>query len=818
MKYFLYTIIAVIIIINIKIAKAQTVVSTTTAPATVKSADISDGQLRGLMQKGQTSGLTDEQLKQEALKKGMPASEVEKLQNRMNLMRNAQNATAIDAQKNSDARQVVVGDLVKEGAASNVIGNSGLPIFGAQLFNNINLNFEPNLRLPTPQNYIIGPDDQLNINIYGKSLVDWKLFISPEGNINIPGIGLLNVSGKTIEQATAAIKNKLVANNYAIGRGTNVQVSLGNIRSIKVMLVGQVVHPGTYTLSSLSTVFNALYLSGGPTANGSFRQIEVIRNNVIRILDVYDFLLKASQKDNIRLEDGDIVRVPTSKVHVSLAGEVKTPAVYEVLHGETLSDVIKFAGGFDDLAYTATIKVIQLTDQDKKISDIPSADFSNYIPLRGDSYIVDRILDVYENRVSIYGAVIRPGEYELNRGLTLTGLIKKAAGLKPDVFSSHGHITRLKQDNTTELISFDIKAILNGIRPNIFLKKNDVVNIISIFDLQDEYTVAINGDVRNGGTFLYADSMAVQDLIIKAGGFTDGASHKSIEIARPLRDSDNNVFTPTIAQIYHVDLDRSFNSIGKKFILQPFDMVTVRNNTGHSEQIPVKIEGEVLHPGYYSLTNKSEKVSDLVKRAGGLTPLAYQQGASLKRVGAENGTGKNQIDYTDNNKTKLINLQRLQANLKDSTNVAQEISINNNVGINLIEILKHPGGKNDVILKAGDVLKIPQELQTVKINGEILYPVTVLYSDGESFNYYISQAGGYTQKALRHSSYVVYANGAVDNVRRFLFFTHYPIIQPGSEIFVPRKSEVKRTSALEFVSISTAAASLGAIILGILKL
>lgn len=247
-------------------------------------------------------------------------------------------------------------------------------------------------------------------------------------------------------------------------------------------------------------------------------------------------------------------------------------------------------------------------------------------------------------------------------------------------------------------------------------------------------------------------------------------------------------------------------------------MVIVRNNTGHSEQILVKIEGEVLHPGYYSLTNKSEKVSDLIKRAGGLTPLAYQQGASLKRVGAENGTGKNQIDYTDNNKTKLINLQRLQANLKDSTNAAQEISINNTVGINLVEILKHPGGKNDVILKAGDVLKIPQDLQTIKINGEILYPVTVLYSDGESFKYYISQAGGYTQKALRHSSYVVYANGAVDNVRKFLFFTHYPIIQPGSEIFVPRKGETKRASALEFVSISTAVASLGAIILGVLKL
>lgn len=819
MKHFLYIITTIIIIINVKIVKAQAVVSTTAAPATVKSADISDSQLNNLMQKGKASGLTDEQLKQQALKKGMSASEVEKLQNRVNIVRNAQNSTSIDAQKKSATRQVVGGDLVKEGAASNITENAGLPIFGAQLFNNINLNFEPNLRLPTPQNYIIGPDDQLNVNIYGKSIVDWELIISPEGNINIPGIGLLNVSGKTIEQATAAIKSKLTANNYAIGRGTKVQVSLGNIRSIKVMLVGQVAHPGTYTLSSLSTVFNALYLSGGPTANGSFRQIEVIRNNtLIRKLDVYDFLLKASQRDNIRLEDGDIVRVPTSKVHVSLAGNIKIPAIYEVLPGETLSDVIKFAGGFDDLAYTAAIKVIQLTDEDKKIADIPSADFSNYIPLRGDSYIVDQILDVYENRVSIYGAVVRPGEYELNTGLTLMGLVKKAAGLKPEVFSSHGFITRLKQDNSTELITFDIKAILNGTRPNILLKKNDIVSIFSIFDLQDEYSVTINGDVRNGGTFAYADSMAVQDLIIKAGGFTDGASHKSIEIARRLRDSDNNLFTPTISQIYHVDVDRSFNQIGKKFILQPFDMVTVRNNTGHSEQILVKIEGEVLHPGYYSLTDKSEKVSDLIKRAGGLTPLAYQQGASLKRVGAENGTGKNKIDYTDNNNTKLINLQRLQANLKDSTNVAQEISINNNVGINLVEILKHPGGKNDVILKAEDVLKIPQELQTIKINGEILYPVTVLYSDDASFKYYISQAGGYTQKALRHSSYVVYANGAVDNVRKFLFFTHYPIIQPGSEIFVPRKGEVKRASALEFVSISTAVASLGAIILGILKL
>ena len=582
--------------------------------------DLTDTQIKQMLQQAQAAGISDPQLIQQAEIKGLPADQVQALQKRIaDIRRSAGDLSTADdtvqsrklnytPEKSGRARQYADTSL------------SGQPkIFGADLFRNHNLTFEPNLKLATPLNYVLGPDDQINVNVYGNSLVNWKLNVSPDGTINIPGVGLLNVSGKTIEEATEAIKSKLAASNYAIGHGTNVQVSLGNIRSIKVIMVGEVQNPGTYTLPSLATVFNALYVAGGPNDNGSFREIEIIRNNrIYRRLDVYDFLVKGSQKDNITLQDQDVIRIPTYRIRVQMSGEVKIPALFEVLPGENLQDVIRFAGGFTDQAYTALVKVSQISDQQRRITDVTENDYKNYIPLRGDIYTVGRILDRYENRVTINGAVFRPGPYELQNGFTLLQLIKKAAGLKEDAFTGTGTITRLKPDNTTEILSFNLKDILNKVAADIPLKREDVVNISSIFDLRDQYIVTIKGEVRQGGEFAYADSMSVMDLIVKAGGFAQGASPKRIEVARRINDSDPTSKNSLVAQVFSVDVDANLQNATADFRLKPYDIVSVYSLPGYEVQKIVKVEGEVLYPGYYTIQKKNEKISDIIARAGGL--------------------------------------------------------------------------------------------------------------------------------------------------------------------------------------------------------
>ena len=489
--------------------------------------DLTDQQINQLLQQAQRAGLTDDQVVQQAQSRGMPAAQAAKLQTRIRDIRanDSKTADTVPAANRTLNYTPDKSDTLSNG--KTVKKSNALPIFGADIFKNNSIRFEPNLNIATPVNYILGPTDQLNISVNGNSTVSWKLTVSPEGNINIPGVGMVNVAGKTIERATADIKSKLAANHYAVGRGTSVDVALGNIRSIKVIMVGQLVRPGTYTLPSLATAFNALYAAGGPNNNGSFRNIEIIRNNVIvRRLDVYDFLVKGDQKNNIILHDQDIIRVPTYRTRVELAGQVKVPAQFEVQPGETLRDVLNFAGGFTDSAYTARITVSQISDQQRRLTDVVESDYSNYIPLRGDKFLVQSIINRFENRVTIKGAVFRPGEYELQKGMTLYQLIQAASGLKEDAFADRGTIVRLKPDNTNEMLSFNLKDIM-GRATNIPLQREDIVTISSIFDLRDSLQVTINGEVRKPGTFAYADSMKVADLILKAGGFTEkiGRAH-----------------------------------------------------------------------------------------------------------------------------------------------------------------------------------------------------------------------------------------------------------------------------------------------------
>jgi len=789
--------------------------------STVNVSDLTDNQIRQMMSQAQTAGMSDAQLLQSAQARGMTDNQLNLLQKRILVLRAQREVRADNADTSQRGRQLNSLESPSNRRNADLSGGRGPEIFGASIFSGTNPTFEPNLKLATPVNYVIGPDDEVNINVYGNSSVNWKLTVSPEGNIDIPGLGLLNISGKTFEQASAIIKNKLSANNYAIGHGTNVQISLGNIRSIKVILIGELKVPGTYTLPSLATAFNALYAAGGPNNNGSFRQIEIIRNNrIIRHLDIYNFLTKGDQKDNINLQDQDIIRVPTYRTRVALLGEVKNPALFEVLPGETLQNIIDFAGGFTDQAYTASIKVYQINNDQRRLTDVVEADYKNYIPLRGDRYVVQRILDRYTNRVTISGAVFRPGEYELENGLTVSGLIRKAAGLKEDAFMDRASITRLNSDNTTELISFSIKAILDKSQPDISLQREDAVAITSLFDLRDSYQVMVKGEVRHPGNFSYADSMSVQDLIIKSGGFAEGADSKRIEVARRIYSPEGFTQNSEIAKVFSVDVNTGLKNSDLNFKLKPYDVVSVYSLPGFEKQKTVRIEGEVLYPGYYTIKKKDEKISDIIARAGGLTVSADANGGTLKRDNiAILGVDKNKVDTAEIARDRAANLSRLRNNFSDSVKTQPEADMRNNyIGINLPAILKKPGSNIDLLVEDGDEIRVPKQQQIVRVNGEVLYPSAVVYDEHKTFSDYVSNAGGFSTKALRRGAYVVYPNGTVRGTRKFLFFNSHPQVKPGSEIYVPRKAEPKGNSLQTILGLTTGLASIGAIILGILSL
>ncbi|RZK72977.1 MAG: capsule biosynthesis protein, partial [Pedobacter sp.] len=601
--------------------------------ADVKVDELSDAQIRQMIQRAESVGYNDAQLEQMAAAQGMKAEEIAKLRARVAKIRGNEksvSSSVVQEEQNSE-RTFTDSTKKRDPIRINVLEDLKPKVFGAELFANSNISFEPNVRMATPRNYIIGPDDQLLIDLSGDNDVNYNLKVSPDGTIRLQYVGPVAVGGLSIEQATAKIRSSMAATYPSLRNGrTSIAINLGNIRSIKVTILGEVVKPGSYTLSSLSTVFNALNASGGPNANGSFRKIQVIRNNkVISTVDVYDFLLNGIQKSNVRLQDQDVINIPVYQSRVEVAGEVKRPALFEVLSTESLDDVIRFAGGFSNQAYTAQVKVLQNTNRERSITDVPAESFSTYGPLNGDKYVVERILDRFANRVTISGAVFRPGDFELDKGLTLKGLITKADGLTEDAFLNRGYINRLNADNSSSLLSFDVAKIMDGSEADIPLRREDKINISSIFDLRDEYNVSIQGEVREPGVFDYGDNMSLEALIQMAGGFKEGATPNRIEISRRVRNSDALSKSALTAELFTVNVDQNLKLQGDTFLLKPYDIVSVRNSTGYEVQKQVKVEGEVLYPGVYTISSKNERLSDLIRRAGGLTPSAYAMGASL---------------------------------------------------------------------------------------------------------------------------------------------------------------------------------------------
>lgn len=691
--------------------------------------------------------------------------------------------------------------------------NINTRIFGAELFATFSPTFQPNLKIATPANYVLGPDDQLVISVYGLQVGSFNLTVSPDGTINVPNVGEIVVSGYTIEEARVRIRSRMSSIYTSLRSGSSqLSINLGKIRSIRITVLGSY-KAGTFTMSSLSTVMNALYVSGGPAENGSYREIELIRNSkIVKKIDLYNLLLSGSFADDERLRENDIIRIPVYKNRVEINGQVKRQGIFEMLPGETFNDLVRFASGFTDVAYKASVKVLQLTDTERKVKDLNAAEFSTYRPSTGDNFNVSQILDRYQNRVTIDGAVFRPGTFELTNNLTLSQLIKNADGLKEDAYLQRGQLIRLREDLTTEIIPFDVAQILNK-TTDITLRKDDRIVISSFLEFRNQYNVSIQGEVRSPGAYPYSANLTLKDLLFQAKGFTDAAYPQRIEIARVIRRDTLTASDVRLSEIIDVRDMNDFALTSKNISLQPFDVVTVRRMPGYINQQSVTVSGQVQFPGPYVLSTRTERVSEVLKRAGGFSPEAYIEGSYLKR--------KNNNEITPIESQKI---DKLQKQLKDSSGeiVAAVARPYDLIPLDIRKLINNPGTEPDLILKPGDELFVPRNDEQVKLSGELLFPTQVPYRKGKSLKEYINDGGGFTDNARRKRVYVLYPNGKAAATKRFLIFRSFPNVEPGSDIIVPsqlvRKKEKKDvTQVLGFASAVTALAGVIIAIANLIK-
>jgi protein involved in polysaccharide export with SLBB domain len=781
--------------------------------ATVKVDELTDDQVNQFWTQAQSNGMNLTKIEQLALQRKMPQTEFNKLKSRIEKLASA-GAVNVNVTQGERSYNIEKGNVVDAKDINAAFSNLKPKIFGSDLFNNKNLTFEPNLKMATPQDYQLGPDDEIVIDLYGYSDASYKLKVSPEGSIRIPNIGPVSVSGLTIEQASKRIIGQLASVYSGIGSGqSKVNISIGNIRSIKVTILGEVNTPGTYTLSSLSTVFNGLYASGGPSENGSFRKIQVVRNNKVNAtIDIYDFLMNGATKGNILLQDQDIIKVSPYEIRVEMKGEVKRPGLYEAVKGETIKNMITYSGGFTDNAYRERLKVFRNTNKERSVADIPVESINTFNPQSGDVFTIDKLLVRFSNRVQINGAVFRPGFFALEEGMTLSKLILKADGLKEDAFTERGIIYRLKLDNSTEVLSFNLKDISSG-KTDITLKREDIIQIASKLEMREAYTVSISGEVLKPGSYPFGENMKVEDLIIAAGGLKESSSSK-VEISRRLKNSDPNSKTGDIATIIKYEINKENLISTSDIVIMPFDNISIFPSPGYSIQKNIRIEGEVLFPGQYSISKKNERLSEIISRAGGLTAQAFAEGAILIRT-----TTLSDID-------EIVKKKKLEAITKQSSDTIEgnmlskkesSESKSNIVGINLYKILKNSNSTSDLYLEDNDIIRIPKLLQTIQISGEVLYPVKVKYESGNSFKSYVNGAGGFSARSLKSRSYIVYANGTAASTKHFLFINFYPKVKPGSEIIVPVREERRKTSAIEIASIATSVSTLAFLLITLFK-
>ena len=755
---------------------------------------LSDEQLKEYVKQANLTGLSDDELTIKAKERGLNDAQIAKLKLRIQSLGLSNQGPANDSKTNSNNNNAERLPIAVKPPQSKISSK----VFGAELFGNQNLTFEPNLKIASPVNYVLGVGDELKIDVFGFSEKQFSQKINTEGFIRIPYIAPIYVAGLTVEDAKKKIKTALtkIYSQIATGR-TAVDVTVGQIRSIKVTLIGEVTKPGSYTLPSFSTIMNALYVSGGPNEIGSMRKIELVRNGKIKsTFDVYDFLLNADLSKNSRLEDEDIIKIYPYATRVEINGAIKRSAIFEPSASDKLNAIIKYAGGFNDNAFKEFIKLERFGKTQKEVVTINGSNIQNFTLKSGDVFNVLSVDDRLKNRVSISGAVYFGGNYSLDEIKTLKQLLEKAK-IKEEAFLSRGLITRLQDNYDPMTLNFSLSDIESG-KQNIDLKREDAVMIFSNKETKEAFRLAINGEINNPGFYDYTDNLRIEDLILKAGGLKESANPKRIEVARRLRNNGENKDTSalSIVKSFEINDDLSALTLSEKFILEPFDVVSVRKISQYNNPQSIKIKGQVLYPGTYAIQNTKELISDIIKRAGGLKQDAFIEGALLLRKTfnneAEDAVLKNKIDI-------------LKSQIKDSSDKKNADNVLGNqyklVGINLEKILKNPGSEFDILIEDGDILSIPTKSQTIQSFGAVQFPKKVIYHKGISVQDLISQSGGLSSNADQNKIYVIHPNGDVGKTSKFLFFRTYPNLKEGSELYVPFKDPKSKMTSAETVGL-----------------
>lgn len=706
-----------------------------------------------------------------------------------------------ESQKQGKVYRFVTGQEIKEGQSltlkldknGNLVSDTHTifkeeekedQVFGRNIFNTKNLTFEPSVNLPTPANYRFGAGDQVIIDIWGTSQLSIQETISPDGAINVENIGLIFLNGMTVSQATQHLRkklNKICAGLDGENPTSQIKVSLGNTRTIQVNVMGEVYQPGTYALSAFSTVFHALYSAGGMSDIGSLRNIQLVRKGkTIATVDVYDFIMNGQTKDDISLQEGDVIVVSPYEALVKIEGNVKRPMKYEMKNDETVSTLIKYAGNFSSDAYTRSMKLVRQNGKEYQIFTVDDMEYSAFKLKDGDVLTAEAILNRFENKLEIKGAVYRPGVYQFGGDLnTVKELVEKADGVMADAFLARAVLHRQREDLTNEIIQVDMKGILNGSKPDIALKRNDVLYIPSIHDLQDLGNVEVFGEIARPGKYVYADNMTLEDLIIQAGGLLESASTTKVDVSRRIKNSKSTEASATTGEMFSFALKDGFVIDGEAgFVLKPYDQVYIRRSPGYQQQVNVKVDGEVLYGGTYALTNKSERLSELVKKAGGVTQFAYVKGAKLMRKANEEEVSRMK---------DVIEMMQREMGEANADSLKLDVDTVYSVGINLEEALNNPGGDADIVLREGDELIVPEMTNTVKINGAVMLPNTVAYDSKMTVKQYISQAGGYANGARKSKAFIIYMNGQIAKVKG----SGKGMIEPGCEIIVPVKDKTK---------------------------
>tara|TARA_R110001592_G_scaffold119404_1_gene322427 strand:- start:23884 stop:26463 length:2580 start_codon:yes stop_codon:yes gene_type:complete len=836
----------------------------------VKVDELSDEQILNYIRQAEDRGLTQSQLEVLARQQGVSESEISKLRRRVEALRsgaNNSNVSSID-KRSLRTESVALADDNVFGALSGQenakLTEKQKRIFGFDLFQKNSLTFAPNLNLPTPMDYQLGPQDVIVVDLWGATQAYFQFEVSPEGTIRPENLSPIYVNGLTIENASKKIIDRLSQiYNGMKPQGNNPstifhQISLGNIRTINIEVVGEVAKPSMYALPSLSTVYTALHAAGGPTENGTFRKIRLIRDNkLLSTLDIYPFMTSGIRSGDVRLKNGDVIIVEPFTSRVDLDGEVRRTGLFELKEQENFNDLLRYSGGFTSKAFKSTVTIKRDGDRERGIIDLDKKDFASFKPKDGDLVEVSAILDRFSNRVIINGAIYREGEYELSDDLTLKNLIEKAGGLRGDVNLSRISIYRTSDDFSQSVIPVDLAALMSGDIVDVPLSREDVVQITSIYDIKEEYYVQITGEVLEGGVYPFFKEMTVQDLIILSGGLKESASGALIEISRRNLNGSVNA----AAEIINISIDQglSLTSEDRNQVLKPFDQIYIRKSPGYSIQQQVTVEGEALATGVYTISRKNEKISDMIKRAGGLTPYADASGAILiRKTEFSNLKSNDQVSQeslqelrkkvlNDESELKNISQTQLIERLKkleekvdtDTQNdrvgsklkkdLIQDISEQDSsvrnivikeeepVAIDLRRILNEPGSKYDLIVKEGDVISIPGKLETIRVAGEVTSPLNVRFDESYSFKDYIELSGGFLISAKKGRSYIQYPNGERRGVKRFLFFKKYPKVQAGSTIFVSRKPDRKGVSIGEIIGISSSLATLGVLVYQVIR-